>query len=156
MFVIKSKNFRCFLLVLVTFAAVSQVCFARQTIMPVFGGLSMATRVGRTPRAGFDLALLYGSRSDAAGGVGIVAGSSRFSDDEYYIGPAAGVFYMGSMWIEAVAHIRRSRYDGFRLTGAFGFFVMPFISVGYTKDPARPLGEIGIMLKVPVYIPELD
>lgn len=124
--------------------------------MPVFGGVSMATRLGRTPRAGFDLALLYGSRSDAAGGVGIVAGSSRFSDDEYYIGAATGVFYMGSMWLEAVTHIRRSRYDGLRVTGAFGYFVMPFLSVGYTKNPSRPLSEIGVMVKIPVYIPELD
>jgi hypothetical protein len=68
------------------------------------------------------------------------------------MGPALGIFYMGSIWLEAVAHVRRGQYDGFRLTSALGFFVMPFVSLGYTRDPARPLAEIGVMLKVPVYI----
>jgi hypothetical protein len=63
---------------------------------------------------------------------------------------------MGSMWLEVVAHIRRGQYDGFRLTSALGFFVMPFVSVGYIKNPSRPLAEFGVMVKVPFYIPEID
>lgn len=115
----------------------------------MFGGLSAAARYGMKPRAGFDLALLNGRRSDGFGGYGAVIGASNFEDGEFYLGPAVGGFYMGSLWAEAVVQFRKMKYNGIRATGAFGFFLMPFVSVGYNHDPLSPAVELGIMLKFP-------
>lgn len=114
-----------------------------------FGGFSTAARYGLKPRAGFDFALLNGKRSDGFGGYGAVIGASNFEDGEFYLGPAMGIFYIGSYWIEAVVQFRKMKYNGIRATGAFGFFLMPFVSVGYNHDPLSPAVELGVMLRFP-------
>jgi len=115
----------------------------------LFGGFSTAARYGLKPRAGFDLALLNGHRADGFSGYGAVIGASNFEDGEFYFGPAMGGFYMGSIWAEAVVQFRKMKYNGIRATGAFGFFLMPFVSVGYNHDPLSPAVELGIMLRFP-------
>ncbi len=117
----------------------------------VFGGFSAAARYGMKPRAGFDLAFVNGPRSDGFGGYGVLVGASNFEDGEFYLGPAFGAFYMGSLWTEAVVQFKKMKYNGIRATGAFGFFLMPFVSVGYKQDPLSPSVELGIMLRFPVF-----
>ena len=96
------------------------------------------------------LALLNGRRVDGFGGYGAVIGASNFEDGEFYFGPAIGGFYMGSFWAEAVVQFRKMKYNGIRATGAFGFFLMPFVSVGYYNKPLNPTVELGLMLRVPI------
>jgi hypothetical protein len=79
----------------------------------------------------------------------VLVGASNFEDGEFYLGPAMGGFHMGSIWAEAVVQFRKMKYNGIRATGAFGFFLMPFVSVGYNHDPLSPAVELGIMLRFP-------
>ena len=78
-------------------------------------------------------------------------GASNFEDGEFYLGPAMGIFYIGSYWVEAVVQFRKMKYNGIRATGAFGFFLMPFVSVGYNHDPLSPAVELGVMLRFPFF-----
>lgn len=123
---------------------------SNENINVLFGGFSTAARYGLKPRTGFDLALLNGRRVDGFGGYGAVIGASNFEDGEFYVGPAIGGFYMGSLWAEAVVQFRKMKYNGIRATGAFGFFLMPFVSVGYYNKPLNPTVELGLMLRVPI------
>jgi hypothetical protein len=117
-------------------------------IFPVIG-LSAASRSGLPARAGADLALLYGRHSDATLGMGVVMSVPNQAGGEFYIGPAFGLFYMASVWIEAAAHVKRDKVTRVRATTAVGLFLMPFVSVGYDKENEVPMVEGGIMLKVP-------
>jgi hypothetical protein len=122
---------------------------SNENINVLFGGFSTAARYGLKPRTGVDFALLNGKRSDGFGGYGAVMGASNFEDGEFYLGPAMGIFYIGSYWAEAVVQFRKMKYNGIRATGAFGFFLMPFVSVGYNHEPLSPTLELGVMLRFP-------
>lgn len=72
-------------------------------------------------------------------------------DGEFYIGPAFGLFYMGSIWLEAAAHMKKGDLVRVRATAAGGLFLMPFVSLGYDKPCECPMAEFGLMLKVPFF-----
>ena len=119
----------------------------------VLGGFTSASRTGEYPRYGLDLTFMSGPRQGSIKGYGLVIGSARPPDGEFYVGAAFGEFYIISVWLEAAAHFEKSQFNGIRVTAGLGpLIVLPFVSIGFSTEQKRPSAEIGIMIKFPLYL----
>ncbi len=113
-------------------------------------GISGAARSAMPARFGPEVAILYGSDVDAVVGAGMVAGVADPFAGEYYAGPAFGLFYLGSFWLEGAAHWKKGQVTSYRATAAAGLFVfLPFVSLGYDRERESAFVEGGLMVKVP-------
>lgn len=118
----------------------------------VIAGWSPAVRTGERPRYGLDLTFGTMRKTSNFTAMGIVVGSARPPDGEFYVGPTYAQYDIVSAYFESVAQFKKSKYTGLRFTAGFGMAIaLAFVSLGYSKEQLRPTAELGVMLKFPIF-----
>lgn len=121
----------------------------RQVYVP---GFTMGARTGMMPRAGFDLSIMKSpTAGDGIKGYGVITGISGIKPFEYYLGAAAGGAYYIGAWGEVTLNFVAQDFTGIRVLAAAGFFVMPYLAMGYDKRAEHGLFlETGLTFKLPL------
>jgi hypothetical protein len=118
----------------------------------VIAGVAPAVRTGERPRYGLDLTFGTMRKTYNFRAMGIVVGSARPADGEFYIGPSYAQYDIVSAYFESVAQFKQSKYSGLRLTAGFGFAIaLAFTSIGYSNEQMKPTTELGVMVKFPIF-----